>query len=120
MGRWMFSVVHPDGQPSVHDDVAMDEVFAAVGALNARWMAEDRMLFGAGLKSAQQARTVTLSTDRSTTMVTDGPFVESKEVLGGFWIIRADDAEVEGLAREAAKACQTTIEVRPLEDDPEG
>lgn len=117
--RWMFSVVHPDGQPSVHDDVDMGEVYAAVGALNERLMAEDRMVFAAGLQPVATARTARPEADRSDVLVTDGPYVESKEVLGGFWVIRATEDEVEGLAREAALACQTTIEVRPLEAEPD-
>lgn len=119
MHRYMLSVIHPDGRPSVHDDVDVDEVFAAVDEFNQRLLAEDRLLFAAGLQSVSRARTVTLDPDRTNPLVTDGPFVEAKEVLGGFWILRADADEVDELARQAALACQTTIEVRPLEDEPD-
>ena len=48
-------------------------------------------------------------------MVTDGPFLESKEYLGGFWIIEAHDLDVAlKLAAEASKVCDRKIEVRPF------
>jgi hypothetical protein len=119
VNRYMLSVIHPDGRPSVHDDVDLEAVFAAVDALNQRLEAEGRMVFATGLKPAASARTVHLEDDRSRAVVTDGPYVEAKEVLGGFWILRATADEIDGLARDAAMACQTTIEVRPLEDEPE-
>jgi hypothetical protein len=119
VNRYMLSVIHPDGLPSVHDDVDLTAVFAAVDALNQRLEAEGRMVFATGLKSAASARTVHLEDDRSRAVVTDGPYVEAKEVLGGFWIIRATAEEIDDLAREAAMACQTTIEVRALEDEPQ-
>lgn len=119
MNRYMLSVIHPDGVPSVHGDIDLEEVFAAVDALNQRLEAEGRMVFAAGLKPAASARTVQLEDDRSRAIVTDGPYVEAKEVLGGFWIVRATEDEIDDIAREAALACQTTVEVRALEDEPE-
>ncbi len=53
-------------------------------------------------------------------LVTDGPFSESKEQLGGFWVLKAQDLDAAlELARRAALACQGPVEVRPFQDDPE-
>ena len=52
----------------------------------------------------------------SEAMVTDGPFLESKEYLIGFWIIQAADLDVAlRLAAEGSKACNRKIEVRPFQ-----
>lgn len=117
MARYALNVVHPDGRPTALDDIDLDDVIADVGALNEQWAAEDRMIFATGLKPAATARTVTVDQTLET-VVTDGPFVETKEVVGGFWIIRADADEIDDLARAAARACRTTIEIRELEDEP--
>ncbi len=51
-------------------------------------------------------------------VVTDGPFAESKEQLGGFWVVRAEDLDdALRLATRASKACQGPVEVRPFQDD---
>jgi hypothetical protein len=48
-------------------------------------------------------------------VVTDGPFVESKEYLGGLWIIEAPDLDVAlKLAAEGSKSCNRKVEVRPF------
>jgi len=52
-------------------------------------------------------------------MLTDGPFVESKEYLGGFWIMEAADLDVAlALAAEGSKACNRRVEVRPFLPEP--
>jgi hypothetical protein len=52
-------------------------------------------------------------------MLTDGPFVQTKEQLGGFWVIKADDLdEALDWARKATVACLAPVEVRPFEDEP--
>jgi hypothetical protein len=48
-------------------------------------------------------------------VVTDGPYLESKEYVGGFWIIEAPDLDVAlKLAADASKACRSKVEVRPF------
>jgi len=62
-----------------------------------------------------------LRADGSDLLVTDGPFAEGKEHIGGFWIIRAPDLDAAlGWARKAAVACKLPIEVRPMVDMAEG
>ncbi|MGH3829063.1 MAG: YciI family protein [Pseudonocardiaceae bacterium] len=53
-------------------------------------------------------------------LVTDGPFVESKEQLGGIWIVRAEDLDAAlELAKPATLACRAPVEARPFQDEPE-
>ena len=53
-------------------------------------------------------------------LLTDGPFVETKEQLGGFWVIEAADLDAAlAWARKATVACQAPVEVRPFQDEPE-
>jgi hypothetical protein len=54
-------------------------------------------------------------------VVTDGPFSESKEHIGGFWIIEVDDLDAAlAWAAKATKACGAPVEVRPFQENPEG
>ena len=88
-------------------------IFSLVGlALSGTWV------FGGGLLPPESATVVRVA--GGTTTLTDGPFAETKEQLGGFWVIRADDLD-EALkwAEKCAEACQETIEVRPFQDEPE-
>jgi hypothetical protein len=54
-------------------------------------------------------------------MVTDGPFAEAKEHIGGFWIIEVDDLDAAlAWATKATRACAEPVEVRPFHENPEG
>ena len=51
-------------------------------------------------------------------VMTDGPFAQAKEHLGGFWVIQADDLDAAlALAAKAAAACAGPVEVRPFQDE---
>ena len=91
----------------------MEKAFAATGAFNDQLKADGYWLFAGGL---QQATTATVIDNRGKApVVTDGPFVESKEYLAGFWIIEAPDLDVAlQLATEGSKACNRKVEVRPF------
>jgi hypothetical protein len=86
---------------------------AAIDEFNERLQAEGHWIFAGGLGSPD---TATVIDDRGEeTMVTDGPFVESKEYLAGFWIIEAPDLDMAlRLAAEGSKACNRKVEVRPF------
>lgn len=76
-------------------------------------------MFAGGLMPADIATVVRIADGNAVT--TDGPFAESKEHLGGFWIIQAPDLDAAlKLAEQGARACQGPVEVRPFQDDPEG
>jgi hypothetical protein len=86
---------------------------AAIDAFNDRLAAEGNWVFAGGL-AAPSTATVIDSRDGAA-VFTDGPFLESKEYLGGFWIIQAPDLDVAlKLAAEGSKHCNRKVEVRPL------
>ena len=87
---------------------------AAIDAFNDdRLKAEGRWVFAGGLASPSTA-TVVDNRDQEP-VFTDGPYLESKEFVAGFWIIEAPDLDVAlKLAVEASKACRGKVEVRPF------
>jgi hypothetical protein len=101
---------------SVIDDKtnsATPDEMAAIDAFNERLEAEGHWVFAAGL-SAPSAATV-IDNRGGEALFTDGPFLESKEYLAGFWIMQAPDLDVAlKLAAEGSKACNRKVEVRPL------
>jgi hypothetical protein len=101
---------------SVIDDgtgVATPTEEAAIDAFNDRLRAEGHWVFAGGLGSPDPATVIDNRGDGA--VFTDGPFVESKEYLAGFWIIEAPDLDVAlALAAEGSKACHRKIEVRPF------
>ena len=92
----------------------MEAAFAATGAFNEKLQAEGYWVFAGGLEPATTA-TVVDGTGEEPVM-TDGPYLETKEAIGGFWVIDAPDLDVAlKLAAEASKACRGKVEVRPFE-----
>ncbi|HEV2345043.1 MAG TPA: YciI family protein [Actinocrinis sp.] len=86
---------------------------AAIDVFNERLQAEGHWVFAGGL-GAPVAATV-IDNRGGEPMFSDGPFLESKEYLAGFWIIEAPDLDVAlRLAAEGSKACNRKIEVRPF------
>ena len=86
---------------------------AAIDVFNDRLVAEGHWVFAGGLASPSTATVI--DNRRGASVVTDGPFVESKEYLAGFWVIEAPDLDVAlKLAAEGSKACNRRIEVRPF------
>jgi hypothetical protein len=86
---------------------------AAVDAFNDRLRADGHLVFAAGLGAPS---TATVIDNRGAEAVfSDGPYVESKEYLAGFWIIEAPDLDVAlELAAAGSKACNRKVEVRPF------
>jgi hypothetical protein len=101
---------------SVIDDgtgLATPDEMAAIDAFNDRLKAEGHWVFAGGLGSPDPATVVDNRGEEA--MFTDGPFLESKEYLAGFWIIEAADLDVAlELAAAGSKACNRKIEVRPF------
>jgi hypothetical protein len=99
----------------IHDDVSLadpDEM-AAIDVFNDRLQAEDHWVFAGGLALPDTATVI--DNRGGEAMVTDGPFLESKEYLAGFWVIEAPDLDVAlKLATEGSKACNRKVEVRPF------
>ena len=115
MARYLLSVPGIKGQPDPAPDV-IQRMYADVDAFNAELQAEGNWVFACGLHPIETATVVSVKDGR--TVTTDGPFAETKEYLGGFWVIRAEDLDAAlALAERASAACQGPVEVRPLQDD---
>jgi len=95
---------------------AMLESFADTGAFNEKLEREGHFVFADGLESAITATVVDGQGEQP--VVTDGPYLETKEHLGGFWVIEAADLdEALALAAEGSKACRGAVEVRPFQTE---
>jgi hypothetical protein len=116
MPRYLLSVYAPaepspfGGYPSRED---MLQAFADTGVFNDRLVRDGHFVFADGLQPAVTATTV--DGQGESPVITDGPYLETKEHLGGFWVIEAADLDVAlTLATEGSKACRGTVEVRPF------
>ena len=101
---------------SVIDDTpnsATPDEMSAIDVFNDRLVAEGHWVFAAGLGAPSTATVI--DNRAGETVLTDGPFLESKEYLAGFWVIEAPDLDVAlRLAAEGSKACNRRVEVRPF------
>jgi len=105
--QYLVSVIHD------RTDLATPDEMAAIDEFNDRLLAEGHWVFAGGLGFPDTA-TVVDNRD-GVAMLSDGPFLESKEYLAGFWIIEAPDPDVAlKLATDGSKACNRKVEVRPF------
>ena len=103
--QYLVSVIDDTAGPATPDEQAAIDVF------NDRLVAEGHWVFAAGLAAPSSATVVDNRGEEA--MFTDGPFLESKEYLAGFWIIEAADLDVAlKLATEGSKHCNRKVEVR--------
>lgn len=94
-------------------DLATDEEMAAIEVFNDRLQAEGHWVFAGGLAAPGTATVIDNRDGRA--LVTDGPFVETKEWLAGFWVLEAADLDVAlALAAQGSRACNRKVEVRPF------
>ncbi|GAA4108972.1 YciI family protein [Knoellia locipacati] len=112
MTQYMLSVPGNVDDPMPSDDV-MQQMFKDVEAFNETVRAAGKWVFAGGLEPITTATTVDATGESPT--VTDGPYSEAKEFLGGFWIIEAADLD-EALtwAKQGSAACGGRVEVRPF------
>ena len=115
MPQYLISVWHDDDYSNIDytsDD--MQRIFTQVNDLNAELQQTGAWVFGAGLSPASTA-TVVRATAGEVSM-TDGPYAETKEQMGGFWIIEAADFDTAlEWAGKASAACEGPVEVRPTD-----
>ena len=101
---------------SVIDDTAgsaTPDEDAAIDVFNERLQAEGHWVFAGGLGAPSSATVIDNRGEEA--LFTDGPFVESKEYLAGFWVLEAADLDVAlKLAAAGSKACNRKVEVRPF------
>jgi hypothetical protein len=118
MKQYLLSVAMIDGAPPPPPD-EMQRAFERVDELNVELQAAGVWVFAGGLQPASIATVV--REDGGEVVMTDGPFAESKEHIGGFWIIEVEDLDAAlAWAAKATKACGAAVEVRPFQENPEG
>ena len=94
----------------------MEKVFEQVEAFNQKLKANGQWVFAGGLHTPDTATVVTSTGGEVVT--TDGPFAETKEQLGGFWVIEAADLDAAlAWAAKASEACRNPVEVRPFQSE---
>ncbi len=111
MPQYLVAIYHADDyNPSVEGEAMMEEIHA----LNREMIAAGARKFVAGLASTTDAKSLRAQPDGKV-LTTDGPYLETKEHIGGFWVLEAADLEeVLEWGRKAAVACRAAVEVRPL------
>ncbi len=103
--QYMVSVIHDS------TELATGEEMAAIDVFNDRLIADGHWVFAGGLGFPDTATVI--DNRGGEPMFTDGPFVESKEYLVGFWVIEAADLDIAlRLAADGSKACNRKVEVR--------
>ena len=115
MTQYLMAVHHsPDAPPPPPEE--MQKAFRQVDQYNEELRNAGAWVFGGGLHSPDIATVVRVEDGEA--IVTDGPFAETKEQLGGFWIIEAPDLDAAlAWATKASAACMGPVEVRPFQDD---
>ena len=113
MKQYLLSIYQPGG--GTPPPGLLDEVMRDLDALNRKLKDEGAWVFGGGLQPPETSTVLHLRDDR--VLMTDGPFAEAKEFLGGFTIIRAPDLDAAlEWGRELARATTLPVEVRPFQD----
>jgi hypothetical protein len=113
MTRYLLNIYQPDGAPPEQE--ILEQVGAQLHQLNEDIKAAGSWVFTGGLHPPYSATIV-----RPDGMITDGPYLEGKEHVGGFWVIDAADLDAAlQWGRRAAAAIGLPIEVRPFQDVPE-
>ncbi len=115
MKQYLLSVHYIEGQPPPARDV-MAKIYKDVNTLNEELRSTGTWVFGGGLHTPDVATVVRVQDGE--VLTTDGPFAESKEHIGGFWVIKAPDLDAAlGWAAKASAACAGPVEVRPFQED---
>ena len=116
MAQYLLSVWHDDQNFPQTSPEDMDRMFAQVGAFNEELQGAGSWVFAGGLHPITTATVVDAS--KGEPVITGGPYAESKEQMGGFWVIEATNLE-EALewARKGSAACEGPVEVRPFQGD---
>jgi hypothetical protein len=113
MRQYLLSVIQPDG-PAPEPEV-LEEIGRRLDALNEEMRAAGAWVFAGGLHPPSTATVVRVTGGE--VLVTDGPFAEGKEHVGGFTIVNAPDLDAAlAWGGKLAKATTLPIEVRPFQD----
>ena len=111
MAQFLVAIHHPDNFVSSLEDEA---TIRDISALNREMIAAGVRNFAGGLSSASNAKSLRAKPDGGV-LITDGPYLETKEHVGGFCILEcADMDEAVAWGRKAVVACRTPVEVRAI------
>jgi hypothetical protein len=117
MKQYLLSVYMVEGEEAPSEE-EMQRAYADVDVFNAELQSQGAWVFAGGLHPPDTATVVKVTGGDIVT--TDGPFAETKEQVGGFWVIKAEDLDgALAWAAKGAAACQGAVEVRPFQDEPE-
>ena len=112
MTQYLLSVYQPDGAPP--PDVDLGQIMADLDVLNDELRSSGAWVFTGGLHQASSATVVRVADGE--TLMTDGPYTEGKEHMGGFTVIEAPDLDAAlGWAGKMSRATTLPVEVRPLQ-----
>ena len=116
MPQYMLSVIHePDLDQNLSEE-DMQRMFGQVDAFNTELQATGAWVFAGGLMPVSDATCVDAT--GSEPVITDGPYAEAKEYLGGFWVIEAPDLDAAlAIATKGSAACEGKVEVRPFQGE---
>jgi hypothetical protein len=116
MTQYMLSVHMVEGEEMPAPDV-IEKMYKDVDTFNQKLQKQGSWVFAGGLHPANIATVVRVKD--GDVLTSDGPFAESKEQLGGFWVVEASDLDAAlAIAAEGSSACGAPVEVRPFQDEP--
>jgi hypothetical protein len=115
MQQYMLTVHSVEGSPEPSPE-ATQKVYRDVDVFNAELRSAGVWVFAGGLHPANTATVVRIR-EGGEVLVTDGPFAEGKEHIGGFWVIAVPDLDAAlEWATRATRACAAPVEVRPFQN----
>lgn len=116
MKQYLLGVYSDESAPMSEE--RMQQAFKDVDAFNTELMETGAWVFAGGLTPLASSTVVRAQGGK--VVITDGPFAETKEQIGGFWVVQAADLDAAlALAAKGAEACGWPVEVRPFQDMPE-
>jgi hypothetical protein len=116
MKQYLLSIYHPEIEEGAAPPDNIDQIMRDVDALNDELRAAGAWVFAGGLHPSSTATVVRLESGE--VLTTDGTFVEGKEHIGGFWVIKAPDLDAAlEWGRKATRACTVPVEIRPFQEE---
>ena len=116
MPQYLVAIHHPDNYDSSTESEAM---MRDIDALNEEMIAVGARFFAGGLSAPSSAKSLRAQSDGKI-LTTDGPYLEAKEHIGGFWILDAPDMDKAlEWGRKAVVACRAPVEVRAFLEMPD-